>query len=100
MSKTIVEVDKNPVANLVLGEDGHKASLTVNVKPKAAREIKVNVTASGGGGSSAIAKRLETARKIALVSDVTGSAYFDGSADIEIVASVNKITKDDVKEML
>ena len=50
----------------------------------------VNYAASSGSttGNAATATKLQTARSIALGGDVTGSANFDGSANITITATV------------
>lgn len=49
---------------------------------------------------SAVATRLQTPREIALAGDASGGALFDGSADIEIVTVVEKITNTELEEML
>lgn len=45
------------------------------------------------------AAQLETARKIELVGDVTGSIDFDGSEDVQLESQITEITNEDIEEM-
>ena len=61
-----------------------------NVTGSLTGNVTGNVTGSSGSttGNAATATKLATARTVQLSGDVTGSATFDGSADINIVATV------------
>ena len=56
----------------------------------------VLISATGGGAAAGSVDKLNTPRKIELVGDVTGSAMFDGSKDIQINADV-EVKYEDVK---
>lgn len=46
------------------------------------------------------ADRLTTARLIELSGDIEGSAYFDGSEDVILTATVNKITREEIERVI
>lgn len=52
------------------------------------------------GGSSGIAKKLETARIIRLTGGVSGQTQFDGSQDVDISTEVAALTNEEIDEIL
>lgn len=63
-----------------------------------AEELLKELTESGG--SSGIAKKLETARVIRLTGGVSGRTEFDGSRDVDISTEVAALTNDEIDEIL
>lgn len=63
-----------------------------------AEELLKELTESGG--SSGIAKKLETARVIRLTGSVSGRTEFDGSRDVDISTEVAALTNDEIDEIL
>lgn len=62
---------------------------------------------NGGGGGTPVpseeaetARKLATAREIALNGDASGSAQFDGSKNIEIPVTINTITDEEIDEIV
>lgn len=51
-------------------------------------------------GPAETARRLYTARSIALGGDAQGGALFDGSADAEIYAAVARLSNEELEEIL
>lgn len=67
---------------------------------------EIEVTVTGGTRLDVIevtyadrAARLENARRIELVGDVTGSVSFDGSEDVELTSQITEVTNEDIEEM-
>lgn len=52
------------------------------------------------GGSSGIAKKLETARVIRLSGGASGQTQFDGSRDVDISTEVAALTNEEIDEIL
>lgn len=63
-----------------------------------AEELLKELTESGG--SSGIAKKLETARVIRLTGWVSGQTQFDGSQDVDISTEVAAMTNEEIDEIL
>ena len=78
----------------VFGATGESASATISIGQDVATNASVSfsaVTATDFFGSlTGSASSLETPRSIAVTGDLTGSAFFDGSENIEINATINE----------
>lgn len=80
------------------------AGKTINITPgaigAAAKNHTHNYAGSGSaGGSANSAVKLATARTITLGGDLSGSASFDGSANITISASVTAMTNTEIDKL-
>lgn len=93
----ILQELEDELASVVDGSDYllKSAGGTVEGEIVANGGIEGNVSGSSGSctGNAATATRLQTARKIALSGDVTGSASFDGSANITITTNLANIER-------
>lgn len=72
-------------------------------------EIKISLAAEqtigvklqpGGSGSAETAKRLKTPRTIAIGGEAIGETMFDGSEDVTIYTAIERLTNEDLEEML
>lgn len=52
------------------------------------------------GIEAATAKKLKTAREIAIAGEAVGAAMFDGSEDIKIMATIERLTNEDLEVLL
>lgn len=62
--------------------------------------IGIGLEPGGGGGSAETAKRLKTPRTIAIGGEAVGETLFDGSEDITIYTAIERLTNEELEELL
>ena len=62
--------------------------------------LGIGLQPGGGGGSAETAKRLKTPRAIALGGEATGETLFDGSEDVTIYTAIERLTNEELEELL
>ena len=70
------------------------------VKSGSAASARPVVGGGGTGGTAQMAQKLAAARTIELEGEAIGETLFDGSQDVSIYVSIERLTNEELKEML